>query len=162
MRGRIALAIGAVSLLVGCDHTTKHLAETSLRWRGPVEVVPGVLDLNYVQNHDVAFNLLRWMPTVWRAPLLMAVGVLAVVVMGVWLAKRRSGSPTQVVAIALVLAGAVGNTADRFLRGYVVDFIHVHRWPVFNVADVLVVVGVGLLLIGPKLDGWFRAEPTTS
>ena len=163
MRGRIFAVIAAVSLLVGCDHTTKHLAETSLRYSGPKVLVPGVLDLSYVQNHDVAFNLLSWMPTTWRAPLLLAIGVLAVVGLVVWLAKRRSAPPLQAVAVAQILSGALGNTADRLLRGYVVDFIHVHRWPVFNVADIAVVVGVILLLIGPKITEWrSRAAPTPS
>ncbi len=47
----------------------------------------------------------------------------------------------------LVLAGAIGNLADRLARGYVVDFIHVHHWPVWNVADAWVVLGVGALMI---------------
>lgn len=46
-----------------------------------------------------------------------------------------------------MVAGAIGNVADRVARGHVVDFIHVRFWPVFNVADVLVAVGVGLLAL---------------
>jgi signal peptidase II len=45
----------------------------------------------------------------------------------------------------MVVGGAIGNVADRLLRGYVVDFIHLHRWPVFNVADIAVTVGAILL-----------------
>ena len=51
------------------------------------------------------------------------------------------------VGLALVLAGALGNYADRLLRGYVVDFIHVTHWPVFNIADVLLTVGGALVLL---------------
>ena len=57
----------------------------------------------------------------------------------------------------LVLAGALGNLADRLARGYVVDFIHVHRWPVWNVADAWVVMGVGALMIA----GIRAAPPAT-
>jgi signal peptidase II len=46
-----------------------------------------------------------------------------------------------------VLGGALGNMVDRIVRGYVVDFIHVKGWPIFNVADIAVVVGVGLMLL---------------
>lgn len=157
MKGRLALVLAAVSTLVGCDHTTKHLAETALSNQSPVVLVPGVLDLAYVRNHDVAFNLLSSVPDNWRAPLLTLVGVVAIVALGVWLFARRRGPWAESVAIGCLLAGALGNTIDRSLRGYVVDFIHVHRWPVFNVADVLIVVGVGLLLLSRQ-----SAKPITA
>jgi len=47
--------------------------------------------------------------------------------------------------LALVLAGALGNLMDRLMRGYVVDFFYLHHWPVFNVADIWIALGVGLL-----------------
>jgi len=64
----------------------------------------------------------------------------------------RAARMTQ-VGFALVFSGALGNIVDRIARGYVVDFIHVRGWPVFNVADIAVVVGMGLIalaaLVGP-------------
>ena len=157
MKGRFALMLAAVSMLVGCDHTTKHLAETALSNQSPLVLVPGVLDLSYVRNHDVAFNLLRSVPDGWRAPMLTLVGAIAVIALSAWLIARRRGPWPESLAIGSLLAGALGNTADRVLRGYVVDFIHVHRWPVFNVADVLIVVGVGLLLLSRQ-----SAKPITA
>lgn len=71
--------------------------------------------------------------------LLVAIGV----VIRWW--QRRRASALEQVAYALLVGGAVGNLLDRFLRGYVVDFIHVWRWSVFNVADIAVVAGALLL-----------------
>jgi signal peptidase II len=65
---------------------------------------------------------------------------------------RTRASPVSHCAYALIAAGAIGNAADRLLRGRVIDFIHLRFWPVFNVADVAVVAGVILLL-------WARAAP---
>ena len=62
-----------------------------------------------------------------------------------WFAARKRASRAQHVAFALILSGALGNVIDRLMRGYVVDFIHLTRWPVFNVADIAVVAGVILL-----------------
>lgn len=58
----------------------------------------------------------------------------------------RAARATQ-VGFALVFSGALGNIVDRIARGYVVDFIHVRGWPVFNVADIAVVVGMGLIAL---------------
>ena len=56
-------------------------------------------------------------------------------------------APSKHIGFALVLAGAIGNLADRIARGYVVDFIYLHRWPVFNVADICIAAGAVLLLL---------------
>ncbi len=65
-----ALVIG----LIGCDHATKHLAETELRGRPPTNLIAKVLDLQYTQNHDVGFSLLRKIPEKTRVPLIFAGG----------------------------------------------------------------------------------------
>jgi signal peptidase II len=83
------------------------------------------------------------------------IGVVALVVVVVLLLSlRRQGSKLATVAVALVIGGAAGNVADRlfrngdgFLRGEVVDFIDLQWWPVFNVADSAIVVGVALLAL---------------
>jgi signal peptidase II len=61
------------------------------------------------------------------------------------------------VGLVLILGGALGNTSDRVIRGYVVDFIHVPHWPVFNFADVWVTVGVALVLWSRL--GWTGPAP---
>ena len=132
-------------LLVGCDHATKMWAESSLKVTRSVDLVPGVLDLTYAQNTDVAFHLLSWLPTHIKAPLIASIGTLAVLALGVILFLRRQAPTFEQASYALLFSGAVGNLADRFARGYVVDFIHVHHWPIFNAADAFIVVGMAML-----------------
>lgn len=137
--------------LVGCDHATKALARTQLHDRGPVEIVKGVLDLRYSENDDTAFSLLhafRVHPSM-TALALISLAVLAAVAF-VWWRKRRDATTPEHVAFALIVAGAAGNVLDRLVRGYVIDFIHLSHWPVFNVADVLIVAGVLLMMFGKK------------
>jgi signal peptidase II len=149
----IALVVG----LVGCDHATKHWAEAQLRDAPAMQVVPRVLDLDYTQNHDVAFNLLRWIPRDVRRPILLGLAAVMIPIMALWW-RRHARTRTEHIAFGVVFAGALGNVIDRIARGYVVDFIHVHHWPVFNVADICVVAGALLLLLLPAL----RARPAPS
>jgi signal peptidase II len=143
--GILAL-IGLLLGLVGCDHVTKALAKSELEAQPARAVLEPVLQLRYVENTDVAFNLLRWIPLDVRGPLLLVSGALAIVaVCGLLLQRRISGWLRA--GLLLVLAGALGNYIDRVARGYVVDFIHVTHWPVFNVADVLITLGGALLLV---------------
>ena len=140
---RAALLV-AVVMLVGCDHATKYAAKTELEATAPRQLISSVLDLRYVENRDVAFNLLAAVPPVVRSPLLLALGALAIVALAVLLMRSRAATSER-VALALLLAGAAGNYLDRVLRGYVVDFIHVPHWPVFKVAVALIVAGFALL-----------------
>jgi signal peptidase II len=147
--GRRAVVVGALFVLVGCDHATKYAAKTQLEGAPGREVIRGVVNLQYVENRDVAFNLLRWVPETVRKPLLTATGgiaMLGLVAFAVTTAFGRARSRWIVgSAVLLVTAGAVGNGLDRVLRGYVVDFVRVPHWPVFNVADVYVTAGTALL-----------------
>jgi signal peptidase II len=131
--------------LVGCDHATKLAAETVLERRGPLELVPGLLDLRYAQNHDTAFSLLASVGSPAKGAAILVVSALAMVAVAALWWRRRGAPRREQAAYALILAGAAGNVLDRILRGYVVDFIHLHHWPVFNVADVAIVIGVLLL-----------------
>ena len=134
----------ALFLLVGCDHATKGLAKAELETGGARELIGGFLSLRYVENTDIAFNLLRWVPEAIRFPALLVVGALAVGALCVLLLRPRWQVGLTLVSLLLVTAGAIGNYLDRVFRGYVVDFVHVPHWPVFNVADVYVTVGYAL------------------
>ncbi len=139
--------------LVGCDHATKRIAETALRDH-PRVLVPGAVELRYAENRDVAFSLLRDVPEGVRTPLIFIGGAAGLALLAGVLWKRRRAPWPELALYGVVLAGALGNLGDRLLRGYVVDFIYVHHWPIFNVADVLLVGGVGLLLLQSR-----RAAP---
>lgn len=136
--------VGALAWLA-LDQLTKALADTAapgtLLWPG----APGVFDFYLVHNTGGAWGIFAGNQT--------ALGVFALVVCAVILLAghlRRSKAPTvEMAAYALVLAGGLGNAIDRFVRGYVVDFFDFRLidYPVFNVADIGVVVGVILLVI---------------
>ncbi|MCC6525629.1 MAG: signal peptidase II [Polyangiaceae bacterium] len=159
-RARGLLLLFLTAGLVGCDHATKLAAESTLRGDGPVSVVPGLLDLRYAQNHGTAFSLIPGSELPALRIVLVAVALVAVAALAVVWWRRRAQAPSlELWGYAFVGAGAVGNLLDRVLRGYVVDFIHLRFWPIFNVADVAIAVGAGLLLVA-ALRG--RAPPQPS
>jgi signal peptidase II len=138
------LVAGAVT---GCDHATKHLAATQLP-RGGRQIVAGILDLRAVGNTDTAFSLIGdLVPVHTRALILTILMCIFVALVSAIIVKRWRQSPwMERLGFALLLGGALGNTIDRLVRGYVVDFIHIHYWPVFNVADIALTVAAGVLL----------------
>ncbi len=155
MRQRL-LAFFALFLtlgLFGCDHASKAYAVERLQSpAAPLSVLPGVVELRYTENHDTAFSLSRIVSSPNKATLLTGLALLGVVaVAAAWWRKRRTATPAVHVAFAAIASGALGNAVDRVLRGFVVDFIHVRigpvDWPIFNVADIAVTIGVALLIL---------------
>jgi len=138
---RRALLIAAVcGVVVAVDQLTKtwaldHLAD------GPRNVI-GSLRLNLTFNSGVAFSQAR------GSTGLVTVVALVVLALLVVIARRTSGYATAAI-LGLVMGGAVGNLADRLVRhhgGAVIDFVDLRWWPVFNVADAAITVGVVVAL----------------
>jgi signal peptidase II len=153
------LLILFTAALVGCDHGTKLVAQRALEDRGPLGLVRGVLDLRYTENHDTAFSLLRSLQFEGKAALIVALALFALGAITVMWWRRRHASRLEQAGFGLIVAGALGNLLDRVGRGYVIDFIHVHHWPVFNVADILVALG-GAALVIAAMRTRQRPEPT--
>lgn len=141
------LVVAAVLFLVGCDHATKYAAEKNLRDESQ-SVIKGAVSLELHENHGVAFNNERILPESARKPIIFGVGILAIGVLAIALYRRRGQITIETAALLFVAGGALGNLLDRLLRGYVVDFVRVEHWPVFNLADVFLVVGAALMIVG--------------
>jgi signal peptidase II len=136
--------------LVAADQGSKTAVENSLFYASRVDVLPGLVNLVYVRNPGMAFGMLNDLPETWRLPLFLLISVLAVVIIGHLFRQTAARAALMPAALALILAGAIGNLIDRFRWGYVVDFIQVHwrqhYWPTFNLADSAITVGIVLLI----------------
>jgi signal peptidase II len=123
--------------------------------------------MRYAENPGAAWGFLRNLSADARLLLFGVITLAATVAILLYVRRLEAGQRLHQVALSLVLTGAWGNYLDRLTHGYVVDFIDWHwwnrpdlYWPTFNVADSLIVVGVGLLLLfpGPKQDAPARRE----
>lgn len=146
---RLAVALAVMAAVVAVDQLTKWWAVSRLG-TGPIHVI-GTLDLELSRNTGASFSLFQG-----KAFVLVPVAVVLAAVLSVM--AWRAPTSGRAVILGLILGGALGNLADRFFRddhGAVVDFVALHFWPTFNVADACIVVGCILLLIsllrGPRL-----------
>jgi signal peptidase II len=153
-------------LLAGCraDQVSKVWAAESFQ-EGPRTLVPGLLEFRYAENRAIAFSMLRSVPEHIRRPLIFTLGGVSMAALLIYAFTMRRQGFWRLLPFALILGGGVGNFIDRIVRGYVVDFVHVHwkdawSFPIFNVADSLVSVGVALWIIQGVFGGK-EAEPAT-
>ena len=131
-------------LLVLLDQAVKFAVRANIELGGSVPFIPYVMDLAYVQNTGAAFSILR------RHTWLLTLVSLAVVLVLCWLIVRGFfRNALGRVSAVLVLAGGVGNLIDRAVFGFVTDMFRTVfiDFPVFNVADCCVTVGVPLLFL---------------
>ena len=154
MRGAF-IAWGAAAAIAGIDLWLKHLAVAHLNLgeSGGV-LIPGVLELFLVHNSGAAFG---WMAgSGWAVPFLVGVSLLASGLFGyfIWRSAQMQASGMRtwtLVAFSLLLGGALGNLHDRIAQGYVIDYLHLHldesSMFVFNLADALLSIGVGIVLL---------------
>jgi len=121
--------------------------------RQPVRIAP-FLDVIFAKNTGISYSLLRAETDAQRLGLIAFISV-ATLCLGVWL--WRSKTALVSMALGLIVGGALGNAIDRLAYGFVADFYHFHvgsfSWYVFNLADVAIVAGVGLLLLDSFLAG---------
>lgn len=147
---RIVFYVLAAAILL-LDQSTKIVMTLWLAARSSVTVIPGLFDLTYVLNRGAVFGLFASLADPWRTVLLTAVPVAAVGFVLAMAHRTPAHQLRPLIALGLILGGAIGNLLDRFRFGAVVDFFswHVadHYWPAFNVADSAICVGVGLLLL---------------
>ena len=135
--------------MIGVDQLTKQLALDRLA-DGPVHVIDGVLSWNLSYNSGGAFGLLQGFPEFFLVATIVVAGLILI-----W--ARSIEGTAHVLPLGLVLGGGLGNVFDRVVRDTgdrVVDFIDLHVWPVFNIADSAIVAGVlALLIVTARADG---------
>jgi signal peptidase II len=131
------------------DAVTKNLVAASVPFGTEVPVVGHLVGITNVRNSGAAFGLV---------PAGAGVFTIASVVVSIALVIYVARTPVSLwagVVLGLILGGTIGNGFDRIVYGFVTDFINVHFWPVFNVADSAISIGVVLLIAGSLL----RKEP---
>jgi lipoprotein signal peptidase len=155
-RRRIAVLLAVAAAVLVTDIISKVVVVATLSDRAPIRLLGGLMKLRVTRNPGAAFSIGPSLTVVFAV---IAVGVIVFILR----TSRRIQSLSWAVTLGLLLGGATGNLADRLLRapgpfrGYVVDWIQVPHWPVFNIADSCIVCG-GLLAVylavrGVRIDG---------
>ena len=143
------LAIVGV-ITVSIDQITKFMAR-DLQINGPVSVIEGFWQFRYVENRGAAWGIFSGLNDSLRVPFFVIISILAVGVIVYLFRKLHSDNKWLIVALSLVLGGALGNFIDRIVNQYVIDFIDMYyknaHWPTYNMADVFISAGIGMLVL---------------
>jgi lipoprotein signal peptidase len=160
------------TISLAADLLTKLWAERRLgapdAYFHPVELIKGHLDFVLAKNRGGAWGLLQDTPEYVRRPFFLLVSALAITFIVSLYRRLAPGQHALRWGLPLVLGGALGNLVDRIRYSHVIDFIHAHAkwggrdhsWPTFNVADIAICVGVGLMAI--DMFGGNKQKPKPS
>ena len=138
-----------VLLLIIVDQLSKLLVYGYLKPNESLEIT-SFLSFSHVHNYGAAFSFLA-NEDGWQQYFLVMVSSIASLAIAIWMAKTTKQQVFKLLALSLILSGAVGNLIDRAALGFVIDFIDFHYqtfyFPVFNVADMAISAGVVLLIL---------------
>jgi signal peptidase II len=138
--------------IILADQITKSAATQYLMGERPIEIIKNFVELHYVKNYGAAFGILQNQR--WFFIVITSIVVFAMVVY--MLRNSKNITILTKLSISMLSGGAVGNLIDRVRLGYVVDFIKldlkIYNFPVFNIADIFIVVGTALLVYTVLFD----------
>src|SRR5580700_6521382 len=143
--------LGAITIpVILLDQATKLFVQAHMVLYESIPIIPNYLDITYTQNPGAAFSMLADAPPWVRKAFLLTMACAAIIVLLVVIVRAESVSLTS-ISCALILGGAMGNLIDRAIRGRVIDFMRAHyydlNYPIFNVADSAISIGVMLILL---------------
>lgn len=154
-RPRLVVAlrvIAATLLVIALDQYSKSFIQATIEPGERIPIISGFFDITLTYNKGVAFGLLSDISSnLLRYTFLGLTTVLALCAVVYFFVKELSGSLSGQLAFSLIVGGALGNIIDRVRLGHVVDFLLAYyksyHWPVFNVADSCISIGVVILII---------------
>ena len=118
------------------DRLSKYLSCRYMHDGASIPIIPNIFHITLVRNTGAAFGILRGYASIFIAITIVTIGLLVSYI------KEKDVNRLPFI---LILAGAVGNLIDRFSFGYVIDFIDLRVWPVFNISDAVITIGAVLL-----------------
>ena len=142
----VAFVIGLLT-----DQISKYWSIDRLHYGERMWVLPGFFELTHVRNPGGMFSFMANASVEIRMLLFVGAALLAILLLLLFLWRHPAEERLVPMTLGMILAGAVGNLADRLVHGEVIDFLNVHLvndyvWPSFNVADSLIVVGTIILM----------------
>lgn len=131
--------------LIALDQIAKWIALTELKPIETITVIQNFLDFTFVENRGAAFGILSGQRSFF---IILTIIVSFVIVYMFYKAPKNKDYNKMRISLILIFAGAIGNLIDRIIRGYVIDFFEFKfiSWPVFNIADIYVVIGTVYLI----------------
>ena len=152
---RILIIILTVSANIGCDQVSKNIVREKMGYGGSIHLLNSHLTIAKVENTGAFLSLGDSWPPLLKCVLLLALPVIAIVLGFAYLLFRFNTPRLFVIGACFIIGGGIGNIIDRMAYGSVTDFLHIRfgifQTGIFNMADVSVMVGAGLILLNSFL-----------
>lgn len=141
------ISIIILSLIVlSIDQVSKILIANTMDINSSIEVIKNFFYLTYTHNTGAAFSILTG-----KRLLLILIAIVILIILFNYIKKNKTNNKLEILAFSLIIGGSIGNLIDRIIRGYVVDFLDFkifgYNFPIFNLADTFIVIGVILIVI---------------
>ena len=139
----LGIAIGIILILTICDQLLKSWVASSIVLGGSKQLIPGIIELTNLRNSGAAWSIFEGQQTFFTI-----ITIIAIIVIGYFIWQYRKNIP-MLIGLSLIMAGTIGNFIDRLRQGYVVDMFETTfiNFPIFNLADMCLTIGVILLII---------------
>jgi len=145
------LYVSLVFFIILFDQITKFLMRSNFNLYEQVDIIKGFFKIIYVQNSGVIWGLFQNTQSKIIPVIITILSISALLTVAYIFLKTPISCKLELFSLSFVVGGAIGNIIDRFILGYVVDFIDIYiknyHWPTFNVADSFISIGIILLLI---------------
>ncbi|MBQ2022034.1 MAG: signal peptidase II [Peptococcaceae bacterium] len=126
--------------LLIADQAVKHLVRTTMVQGQSIPIIENIFHITYIENPGAAFGILANQ----RMLFLILTAVIVGVMIYLYFSLSNKKSLTA-ISLGIVVSGAIGNFIDRFMQGTVTDFLDFRIWPIFNIADIAICVGLALI-----------------
>ncbi|MCT4606416.1 MAG: signal peptidase II [Marinisporobacter sp.] len=129
-----------ILLLIIIDQISKWMIQSKFLINESMPIIKNIFHLTYVQNFGAAFGILKQQKIFFVVMTIFVIGGIVI-----FLKKQKNLHKLVPYSLSLIVGGAIGNLIDRVRLGYVVDYFDFRIWPVFNIADISIVIGAVLL-----------------
>ncbi|OGS37841.1 MAG: signal peptidase II [Elusimicrobia bacterium RIFOXYD2_FULL_34_30] len=130
-----------IILVVILDQLTKYLVVKNFYYEESIPIINKIFYLTYITNTGTAFGKLQN-----YGGILLVFSIIAITILSLIIFKQKNIPKINMIAFSFILGGAIGNVIDRIFRGSIVDFLDFRIWPIFNVADSAISIGIILLI----------------
>ncbi len=136
------VVFSAALIIIFLDQLTKFLIKQNLQLSQSIPIIKDILHITYITNTGSAFGLLKGFNFIF-----IAFSIIVIIVIFYFFKKIKENENLLQFSVGMLLGGTIGNLIDRLLQGAVTDFIDFRIWPVFNLADSAVTIGVAILIV---------------
>lgn len=162
LKKKYIILIGFSALLIALDQLVKMYVHLHFHLGESLPILPGFFNITYVRNPGAAFGFLGQTHPTFRENFFLIMPPIALAIILVILRGVQDRDYLQIFALSSVFGGAIGNYIDRLQFRYVIDYLDFHwheqyTWPAFNIADMAIVCGVGLLMLLMYWEGRTKA-----